>query len=305
VRLMELWVFISLGAAALQALRTALQKHLAASLPNHFVNFARFACGGPLAVVMLCAWLSVGDARLPSISTGLIGWCGLIALSQIIGTWALISAFRTRNFAVAITFSKTETLQTALLSLLIIGEALPGTAWVAIALSVVGIAALTMPTGRRIDGVTSRALREGAVYGLFSGLLFGLSATAIRSASLTLSDADTITRSLLILAISTSLQFLLFGAFLLVRDPVGFASFFRAWRPAAAIGVTSVAGSACWFTAMTLEKAAYVQVVGQIEIVLSILVSRLMFQERIAVVEVLGTILFVTGLVLLLLAGEA
>ena len=303
---MELWVLISLAAAALQAVRTALQKHLAASLSNHFVNFARFAFGAPLAAVMLCAWLRATDAQVPSISVGLIGWCALIAVSQIMGTWALISAFRTRNFAVAVTFSKTETLQTALLSLLIIGEALPVAAWVAIGLSVIGIAALTTPAGRRtVDGVTRRALREGAVYGLVSGLLFGLAATAIRSASMTLPGADTATRSLTILAISTSLQFLLLGSFLLVREPRSFAAFFRAWRLAAAVGLASVAGSAGWFTALTLQKAAYVQVVGQIEIVLSLLVSRLMFHERIAPLELFGTLLFAMGLVLLLVVAEA
>ncbi len=303
---MELWVFISLAAAALQAVRTALQKHLAASLPNHFVNFARFAFGAPLAAVMLCAWLSAADAQLASISVGLISWCALIAVSQIMGTWALISAFGTRTFAVAITFSKTETLQTALLSLLIIGEALPVAAWVAIALSVVGVAALIAPAGRRsVDGATRRALRQGAVYGLVSGLLFGLSATAIRSASMTLPGTDTITRSLTILAISTSLQFLLLGSFLLVREPRGFAAFFREWRLAAVVGLASVTGSAGWFTAMTLQKAAYVQVVGQSELVLSLLVSRLVFGERIVALELLGMILFVAGLVLLLFAGEA
>ena len=122
---------------------------------------------------------------------------------------------------------------------------------------------------------------------------------------MTLPGMDTITRSLVILAISTSLQFLLLGSFLLLREPRGFAAFFRAWRLAAAVGLSSVAGSAGWFTAITLQKAAYVQVVGQIEIVLSLLVSRLMFRERITALELLGTILFVAGLVLLLLAGDA
>ena len=206
----------------------------------------------------------------------------MIAVSQIAGTWALISAFRTRNFAVAVTFSKTETLQTAFLSLVIIGEPLPTVAWVAIALSVVGVAALTRPTGRHgLDGATRRALREGAAYGLGSGLLFGLSATAIRSASMTPAwhgHAHALARDP---RITTSLQFLFLGSFLLVREPGGFAGLFRAWRVAAVVGLTSVAGSAGWFTAITLQKAAYVQVVGQIEIVLSILVSRLIFREGI------------------------
>jgi drug/metabolite transporter (DMT)-like permease len=135
---MELWVALSLAAAVLQAVRTGLQKHLATSLPNHFVNFARFAFGAPLAVATLCAWLFANGSQLPAASLSLLGWCAVIAVSQIAGTWALISAFRTRNFAVAVTFSKTETLQTAFLSLVIIGEPLPTVAWVAIALSVVG-----------------------------------------------------------------------------------------------------------------------------------------------------------------------
>ena len=301
---MELWVALSLAAAVLQAVRTGLQKHLATSLPNHFVNFARFAFGAPLAVATLCAWLFANGSQLPAASLSLLGWCAVIAVSQIAGTWALISAFRTRNFAVAVTFSKTETLQTAFLSLVIIGEPLPTVAWVAIALSVVGVAAMTRPTGRHgLDGATRRALRAGAAYGLGSGLLFGLSATSIRSASMTLPGTDTLTRSLVILALTTSLQLLFLGSFLLVREPGGFAAFVRAWRVALVVGLTSVAGSAGWFTAMTLQKAAYVQVVGQVEIVLSILVSRLIFREGIAPVEVLGALLFATGLVLLLLWG--
>ena len=119
-----------------------------------------------------------------------------------------------------------------------------------------------------------------------------------------LPGTDTLTRSLVILALTTSLQLLFLGSFLLVREPGGLhAAFVRAWRVALVVGLTSVAGSAGWFTAMTLQKAAYVQVVGQVEIVLSILVSRLIFREGIAPVEVLGALLFATGLVLLLLWG--
>lgn len=300
---MELWVLVTIGAAALQSVRTATQKHLAATLPNHFVNFARFAYGAPLAVGVLSLWVWRSGGPLPAISIELVSWCGLIAVSQILGTWALLSAFVTRNFAVAVTFSKTESLQTALLSVLIVGEQLVLTAWLAIVLSVVGIAALTTPSNlRTLDVLARAALRRGALFGLFSGLMFGLSATAIRAASNGLGEFDFVTRSLLVLAITTSLQLLLLGSFLALRHREGFAAFGRSWRPAIAVGVTSVAGSAGWFTAMTLQKAAYVQVVGQIEIILSIIVSRLIFQERITPVELAGVALFAGGLVLLFVA---
>src|SRR5215218_354935 len=100
---MELWVALSLAAAVLQAVRTGLQKHLATSLPNHFVNFARFAFGAPLAVATLCAWLFANSAQLPAPSVSLLGWCAVIAVSQIAGTWALIpTAFRCDSLAISL-----------------------------------------------------------------------------------------------------------------------------------------------------------------------------------------------------------
>ena len=172
-----------------------------------------------------------------------------------------ISAFRTRNFAVAV-HSFEQTLQTAFLSLVIIGEPLPTVAWVAIALSVVGVAAMTRPTGwhgLRRGSPSSPGGAATAWLGPVVRAVCNLHTLSI----MTLPGTDTLTRSLVILSLTTSLQLLFLGSFLLVREPGGFAAFVRAWRVALVVGLTSVAGSAGWFTAMTLQKAAYVQVVGE------------------------------------------
>ena len=54
----------------------------------------------------------------------------------------------------------------------------------------------------------------------------------------------------------------------------------RAWRVAALVGLSGMLASAGWFTAMTLQNAAYVRTLGQIELVFTYLVSRLVFAER-------------------------
>jgi drug/metabolite transporter (DMT)-like permease len=297
--MIELWVPLTIAAAFIQTARTALQKKLLASLPNPFVNFARYAFGAPIAVVMFFSWSWLGAASVPQLTVELVAWCAVIALTQILGTWGLIAALVTRNMAVAVTFAKTETLQTALLSTLILGEQLAPLGWLAIVLSALGIVALTWPAGRQPG--QKRASFKGGGYGLFAGAMFGLSATAIRTASIGLGDYDFITRSLLVLAVTMALQLLLLGLYLLWRDPAGFRPFLRNWPLSLGVGIASVAGSIGWFTAMTLQKAAYVQALGQIELVLSILVTRVAFREFVTRLEALGIALFGIGVAIILL----
>jgi drug/metabolite transporter (DMT)-like permease len=54
------------------------------------------------------------------------------------------------------------------------------------------------------------------------------------------------------------------------------------------VGLTSMAGSMGWFTAFTLQTAAYVQAVGQIELVFSLLASVLFFKETVTLRELIG-----------------
>ena len=76
----------------------------------------------------------------------------------------------------------------------------------------------------------------------------------------------------------------------------------RARRVAVLIGLASMGGSLCWFTAFTLQNAALVFAVGQIEVIFSILVSVAVFRERMTRREGLGVGLLsvsILGLVLL------
>ena len=54
----------------------------------------------------------------------------------------------------------------------------------------------------------------------------------------------------------------------------------RGYRSARSVGLSGMLGSAVWFTAMTLENAAYVRAVGRIELVFALAASVLFFRER-------------------------
>uniref|UniRef100_UPI0035C83CFA EamA family transporter n=1 Tax=Yoonia sp. TaxID=2212373 RepID=UPI0035C83CFA len=75
----------------------------------------------------------------------------------------------------------------------------------------------------------------------------------------------------------------------------------RAWRVAGLVGITSMIGSICWFTAFTLQNAAYVNAVGQIELLFSLMVGAFVFGERIGPREWQGLILLTISIVMLVL----
>ena len=52
-----------------------------------------------------------------------------------------------------------------------------------------------------------------------------------------------------------------------------------------------------WIAAFTLQDAASVKAVGQIEIVFTLIASRLMFRERLRAAELVGITLLASGVV--------
>ena len=87
-----------------------------------------------------------------------------------------------------------------------------------------------------------------------------------------------------------------------VRDPGQVRAVWAARRVGVWVGLMSMAGSFCWFTAFTLQNAAYVKAVGQVELVLSALVSVAVFRETVSAREWAGmAVLLLSILVLVVL----
>ncbi len=299
---MELWVPITIGAALLQCLRTAQQKRLKGQLSTNGVNYARYIYGAPFAAVAFAAYIALSGAAMPAVGGWFAFYCVLGGVAQIVATSFLILAFTMRNFAAGTAYSKTETVQTALLATVFLAEPLTLGAWIAIVIGLAGVLTLSIPAAgggwrAALLGITDKA----ALYGLASGGLFGVSAIGIRGASLSLGDGDFLARALMTLAAITALQTVLMTAYLALVERGQVTAVLRAWRVAAPVGIMSVLGSAGWFTAMTLQNVAYVRALGQVELIFTVAVSRFGFREAPTWRELTGIALVAAGVVALLL----
>ncbi|MGF1626600.1 MAG: EamA family transporter [Alphaproteobacteria bacterium] len=299
---MDLWIPITIAAAFAQNLRTALQKHLTGRLTTLGATFARFVFGLPFAALYLWLVTAASGQSLPR-PDGLFAIYGAVGgLAQILATFCLLSAFRFRNFAVGTTYSKTETVQTALIGAVILGETLSMGAAIGIAVSLAGVVAISTARSRlTLRSILTGWTEKAALIGLASGGLFGVSAVCYRAASLALDSGDALIRAATTLLCVLAFQTVAMTLYLALRDRGQILRVFRHWRWTLWVGLIGMLGSAGWFTAMTLQQAAYVRALGQIELVFTFAASILFFRERTMPAELVGIALVVAGILFLLL----
>ena len=299
---MELWVPVTLVAAFGQNIRSALQKHLKGSLSTYGATFCRFVYAVPLAIAYVTLLGEGVGFEWPAPNPRFAAFAMLGGLTQITATALLVYLFSLRNFAVGTTWSKTETVQAAVFGVVILGEPVSLAAAFAIGISLAGVMIISVAKGRLtlrnlLLGWTGRA----AFIGALSGAFFGLSAVAYRAASLSLGGEGFLMQAAFTLACVLVFQTAVMTVWIRLREPGELTRVFRGWRVASLVGVSGMLGSAAWFTAMTLENAAYVRAVGQVELVFTFIASHFFFRERSTALEVGGILLIVAGVVILLL----
>lgn len=297
---MELWIPITIAAAFSQNLRSALQKKLKATLSTWGATAARFIFAAPFALILACVVIALSGDGLPQINLTFLGYGAFGGIAQIAATGLLIHLFSYQNFSVATAYTKTEPIQTALFGIILLGDTLSLEIAIAILVSLIGVILVSIPAGELSP---KSWLNKKAAIGILSGGLFGLSAVAYRGASLSLDFGDAFYRASITLAFVTVLQSIIMLVVLRVREPSQTAKLFREWRTAGLVGVAGMLGSLAWFTAFTLQNAAHVRALGQIEVIFTLAASFFFFKERITTREVGGVCLVSIGILALVLAS--
>jgi drug/metabolite transporter (DMT)-like permease len=297
-----MWVVISLAAGVVQTIRFLLQKQLKdLGFSSAGATFSRFVFAVPIAwgVVLLLAGPGGHPLALPPAGFWAYAFCG--GLAQILGTLATVSLFTQRNFAVGIAFTKTETVQVALFSSVLLGEHVSTLGLVAILIGVVGVTLLSWPKGTTLmsGSFANRAMATG----LLAGAAFAFAAIGYRGAALTLGEGNFFFRAAVTLAWVTTLQTLTMLAMLRIGQPGQISRVLAGWRRTVLVGITGTLGSLGWFTAFTLQNAAYVRALGQSELVFSLILGFLVFGERISRRELAGMGLLAVSLPLVVLAA--
>jgi drug/metabolite transporter (DMT)-like permease len=298
-----MWIPITIFAAFAQTVRNAAQRHLVSDLGTLGATLVRFLYGLPFAVAWLAILAIATKEALPAPGLPFFAWCAVGAMSQIAATALLLQTMRERNFAVGVAYSKTEVVQVAVFSLVLLGDRINLATALAVASGTAGVLLLApadreRPFASLVEGFASRS----ALLGIGCGAGFAIAAVAFRAATQAAGESSPALAAALALVVAQTMQTLALGAWLLVRKPDVVRRTLRAWRVSLFAGFMGAAASAAWFTAFAIQSVTYVRTLGLVEMLFSYVVSRRIFREQLRRREIAGMVLIVAGVVIITLA---
>lgn len=299
-----LWVPVVLFASLAQTARNTAQRTLTVELGTLPATLVRFLYGLPFAALWLALlyWWPDRPPAVPRFSAVYLGWTALGAFFQIAGTAALLLAMAERNFAVAVTLSKTEVLQVALFASVLLHELPTPLALLAMVVATAGVFMLSLPPRGQLWSPAAWLSRP-ALYGLACGASFAIASVGYRGAALVLGAETPWLSGAWGVLIAQALQTLGLGAWVAFTSEKGLAPLWPAWRLSLLAGSMGAAASLAWFTAYAMQDAAPVRTLGMVEVVFSYLVSRRLLSESFTRPEKIGMVLVLVGLVLVCLQG--
>jgi uncharacterized membrane protein len=304
VQVIEVWVFFTLIACSIQALRTVLQKNLAHQSSVIVATYIRFLFGLPIIVSALFAYALYEGIDIPDIQVDFISYAWAGGLVQLLGNALLLYLLSFSNFTIGITYTKTEVIQTVVIGYLVLGEVITSASFIGIIIAFLGIAMLASKPSL-LDKKTHLSISNyrAVACGILVGTLYALAAVFFRAAMLLLDSNDVVITALTTLAWVTFMQVFLMTLYswynskgllttVMCNKSLGF------W-----IALSGITASACWYIAFKIQKAAYVLALGQFELVVVFLVSTFWLKERMSVHEIIGVCLTVLGILVVLLAS--
>lgn len=299
-----MWIPITLFAALAQTVRNAAQRSLVGDLGTLGATLVRFLYGLPFAIAWLGFLVALTGAPLPAIHTDFFVWCAIGGVSQIVGTALLLRVMAARNFAIGVAYSKTDVIQTALFSALLLADTLSLQGALAVGCASVGVLLLAPAAGDRpLRSLVTGFVSRSALLGLGCGACMALASVAFRAATHALAAPSFLVAAAMTLVVALALQTVLLGAWLGVRDRRVVVRTLAAWRPSLFAGLMGAAASAGWFTAFAIKPATHVRTLGLVEIVFSYAVSRRFFREHLTRRELAALVLLGAGAALITTAA--
>ncbi len=297
---MEIWIYFTLLAATMQAVRTAGQKQLSGKLNSMATTGVRYFFALPFAWLYLWWMLDFREVQVPRLNNDFLQYALIACVMQIWGTACLVAAFRYRNFAVATSLAKTEAIQVAIVGALLFGATLSGLGWFSVVVGVVGVFLVSKVKLNLRDILADSQGLIGMGYGLAAGLGLAITTLLIRESSLAL-NTDLVVSAAVTLVFMITVQSCISFIYVLIQDKSQFPVMFKHWRLCLFVGITSVLGSIGWFTAASYQNAAYVKALGQVEFFITLALTYRVFKETITLKEYMGMFLIVLSVVILLL----
>ena len=293
---MDIWIYFTLLAAFMQAVRTAGQKQLSGHLNSMATTGVRYLFALPFAWGYLWWLLGYREQTIPSLNQEFLTYALIASFAQIIGTACLVAAFRYRNFSVATSLAKTEAIQVAVLGAFFFTTSLSYWGWFSVVIGVIGVIIVSKVKFNYADIFKN----PGAGFGIAAGLGLAITTLLIRESSLAL-NTDLMISAAVTLVFMITVQSLFSVFYIWFQDKSQLLLMFKYWRLCLFVGITSVLGSIGWFTATSYQNAAYVKALGQVEFFITLFITYRIFKETISKMEYLGMFLIIASVFILLL----
>ncbi len=295
-----MWILLTLGAVTFQVIRNGLQKTLKKQLSDTTITWTRFLFSLPIILSLLTYICFTQLASITSLPKSFFIYCALAGLFQILGNISLVNLFGKRNFTVGITYMKTETVQTAIIATILLGEFLDFKAINAVILATLGVILLS-PLAQQGKKFFSKLFDKTALIGIACGFFFTITAIFIKKAILITEYSGFYAALLTLLFMNLAQNILLLFYTAKISDlKTECHKLANNLKPAAAIGVLSFFGSICWFYAFALADLTLVKLVGQTEVIFSFFISHRLFKEEISRLEIAGIILIMLSIILII-----
>ncbi len=299
-----LWAVLAASAASFQVVRNALARQLSVRVSTTLTSWARFALNLPFSgalVLILCLTRGALD-----LSWVFFGWCAATAATQLLANLALIEAFRSASFSQSIALHKLEVVLGALLGITLFSEFPSPLGWIGVFVSTIGV--FLINPGRAGRSWRSRFhLDRGALLALLCALLLAFAGFVLKEAVAELArlnprlGAGRFEAAAHTVFHTTWIEVVVLSLVIAARQPEAFRHVARNGRLMVGVGFASFCGSLCWFWAYSLAFVAYVRAVGQVEAVLSVLISLYIFREAETLRQIPGIAVVTLGICLVLL----
>jgi len=297
---METWIYFTLLAATMQAVRTAGQKQLSGKLNAMATTAVRYVYALPFAWFYLWWLLDFRNVSVPNLNNDFLTYALTACVMQIIGTVCLVAAFRYKNFAVATSLAKTEAIQVAIVGALLFSAPLSVLGWFSVIVGVVGVFFVSKVKFSFREVFAGSDAMTGLLLGLGAGLGLAITTLLIRQSSLAL-NTDLMVSAAVTLVFMITVQTLISVLYVYFQDKKQLSLMLKHWRLCLFVGVTSVLGSIGWFTGASFQTAAYVKALGQVEFFITLALTYRLFKEKITLIEYVGMFLIILSVVILLL----
>jgi len=278
------WILFTLGAVVMQTVRNALQSKLSGAVNTSGVTLSRFILAPPIALVYLLIFYSSSASQVPEFSGSFIAVILCASLLQIAATSLMVILFKQKNFAIGAGLAKSEALVAGVVGMLFFGSYLTPLGWAGIVIG--AIAVFVLSSGNRLHGISVKTM----VIGLACGTCFALTSLLVREASHMLNVQHTVAAAWVLLWV-LCVQTISLSGYIALTKPFVFRQLTNAKKQVLAISTVSCLGSICWFTAMALQHVALVKTLGQLEVLLTLILSHYWLKNAVTKREIAGLLL--------------